>query len=62
MMYKKIISDMLKNGKIELPYLPKNEFIAACMSDFDISEKTAQKVYAKYHRRVSVNLLCHIER
>lgn len=47
--YKSIISDLLKNGKTDLPRWDKEEFITVCMYDYNVCRATAEKVYKGYH-------------
>lgn len=48
--YTSIVRDLLMNGKQDLIFWNKEEFIACCELDYGVTEKTAEKVYNEYHR------------
>ena len=52
MKYKAIVQDLLKNGKRDLPKWSRAEFVTVCQWDFDVSRRTAEKVYEAYHQAI----------
>ena len=52
MKYQKIIAELLRNGKVDLPKWEKEEFILVCMDDFQVCRQTAEKVYKGYHEAI----------
>ena len=52
MNYKTITEDLIKNGVNGLSSWGKDEFVACCEIEYDISKRTALKVYRLYHELV----------
>lgn len=52
MKYKSIVQDLLKNGRPDLPKWSKAEFVTVCQWDYEVSKRTAEKVYEAYHQAI----------
>lgn len=55
----KIVEQLLKNGVIDLPKWPKDEFVCAAIQEFNICGRTAEKVFNLYHE--ALNKRCQTE-
>ena len=52
--YNKIVSDLLRCGKMDLPQWEKQKFVTICMEDYNVSRETAEKVYTTYHEAINI--------
>lgn len=52
MKYKYITTQLLRCGVIRLPKWSRKEFVLACMNEFSVGKRTAEKVYDEYHKAI----------
>ena len=52
MKYKYIATQLLRCGVTGLSKWRREEFVLACMNDFHVCKRTAEKVYDEYHKAI----------
>lgn len=51
--YKGIVADLFWSGKPSFSEFSKQEFMIACMENYNVCKRTAERVYKEYHKLVN---------